>query len=49
MGPTSIGYIRALQGLHTRSLALSVEDSFEALSILVSYEESLNHAHMGGP
>jgi len=35
--------IHALQGL----LALSVKDSFEALSILVSFEESLDPAHMG--
>jgi hypothetical protein len=35
--------IHALQGL----LALTVKDSFEALSILVSFEESLDPAHMG--
>ncbi len=46
MGPTSIGYSCFTRPVYC-SVALSVKDSFEALSILFPYEESLDLAHMG--
>ncbi len=46
MGPTSIGYSCFTRPAYC-SVALSVKDSFEALSILFPYEESLDPAHMG--